>query len=598
MTTKQALGAPGSTILRFAPPSTDPINRMIPRSAVTGFALLGGLFTVLWGLGAYPLLQPDEGRNAEIAREMLQSGAWLVPSYNGLPYLDKPAFFFKAVALSFRLFGENEAAARLPSALFGLATLVLIHRFCRIHYGAATAAAAVLVIATSPLFFAFSRYVIFDMTLGFFVSATILACFSATVSEGRRRRRFYLLAAAMAGLATVVKGPVGFIIPTLVMAVFHAWGGEWTWWREAFGRRKVAVFLAIVVPWFAGVSLQHPDFPYYGLVKESFQRFTTSEFRRTAPFYYYALVIGLCFFPWSLLLPEAAVKAWRSRTSWRAVDRLFVVWALVVVGFFSLSQSKLPGYILTAVIALGVLVARLLVRAWRLRNGSVAGAIIRRGSLCFALLAAPMTILCLMPLLEPDAVQSIAPRAARYLPDLTGALVWLARLSVVCGGLALIAFLRRDARLSAAAFLLFGMLLVPLLTAYMPVYADHRSASALAERMPPLGDDTIVACYRCYPNGYSFYTKRGVTVITNQDGYELQSNYIRFSLQNNDDWPDNMVREDRLHTWLDRQRHPVFLLARNGDVERFRGMLGDRNLFFSRLTPDFAGTLLLPKRRD
>ncbi len=570
---------------------------MIPRSAATGFALLVGLFTLLWGLGTYPLLQPDEGRNAEIAREMLESGAWLIPTYNGLPYLDKPAFFFKAVALSFSLFGETETAARLPSALFGLATLALMYRFCRRHYGVRTAVTAVLVIATSPLFFAFSRYVIFDMTLAFFVCATVLACFDAAEAQGPARRRHYLLAAAAAGVATVVKGPVGFIVPTLVMAAFHAWGGDRSWWRAAFAWRNVLVFLAIVVPWFVGVSLHHPDFPYYGLVKESFQRFTSGEFRRTAPFYYYALVIALCFFPWSLMLPEAAVRAWRSRTGWRPVDRLFVVWSLVVVGFFSLSQSKLPGYILTVVIALGILAARLSAGAWERPDGTGA-AIVRRSSLYFALLALPSTLLCLLPLTHPEIVMSMAPRAAGYLDTLAGGLIWLARLFAVSGGLALVAFLRGNARLATAVFLAFGLLLVPLLTAHMALYTEHRSARTLAQAMPRLDDDTIVACYRCYPNGYSFYAKRGVTVISAQDGYELQSNYIRFRLQQAADWPDNMVREDHLHDWLADQVRPVFLLAKNGELERFRTMLGDRNVFFSRLTPDFAGTLLIPKRRD
>lgn len=570
---------------------------MTARPLLVWLALFGSLFTLLWQLGAYPLLQPDEGRNAEIAREMLESGAWLVPSYNGLPYLDKPAFFFKAVALSLGMFGENEAAARLPSALFGLATLGLLYAFCRRQYGTPTAAVAVLVIATSPLYFAFARFVIFDMTLGFFVSAAILACFSAFEAAGAARTRLYAVGAAMAGFATVVKGPVGFLVPTLVMSAFHAWNGDSAWWRSAFSWRNILIFLAVVVPWFVGVSLQHPDFPYYGLVKESFQRFTTSEFRRTAPFYFYAIVIAACFFPWSLLLPDAIIRAWRARASLRSVDRLFIAWALVVVVFFSLSQSKLPGYILTAVIALGVLAARVIVRAVP-DSDQPAAVIVRRASLYFALLALPAAVLCLMPLLDPDGVAKAAPRAARYLESLSSGLVWLARLFAVSGALALLAYIRRDARWSAAAFLLFGLLLVPLLTGHMGLYAEHRSAAGLASRMPALSGDTMVACCRCYPNGYSFYTKREVTVISSQDGYELQSNYIRFALQNAAAWPASMVREREFEEWRASQDHPVYLLAKNGDVERCRALLGDRNVFFSRLTPDYAGTLLLPMRRD
>jgi 4-amino-4-deoxy-L-arabinose transferase-like glycosyltransferase len=234
---------------------------MISSRILSGLAAASVLIALFWGLGSYPLLQPDEGRNAEIAREMLESGRWLVPTYNGLPYLDKPAFFFKTVALSLGLFGESETAARLPSALFAFGTLVLVYAFCRRVYDTGTARLAALVIATSPLFFAFARFVIFDMALAFFVTGAILAAYRAAESDGLVKRRLYAVSAACAGAATLVKGPVGFIVPTLVLTAFHVWQGPRSWWREAFAWRNMLVFLALVVPWFVGVSLQHADFP-------------------------------------------------------------------------------------------------------------------------------------------------------------------------------------------------------------------------------------------------------------------------------------------------------------------------------------------------
>src|SRR5882762_7763776 len=112
------------------------------------------------GLGSVPLMQPDEGRNAEIAREMAVTGSWLVPTLEGHPRLDKPAAYFAAVALSLRMFGANEWGARMPSALCGLAILALVYAFARREYDPATAALAAIVIATSPMAFAFSRIVI------------------------------------------------------------------------------------------------------------------------------------------------------------------------------------------------------------------------------------------------------------------------------------------------------------------------------------------------------------------------------------------------------------------------------------------------------
>ena len=121
------------------------------------FALVVIWLALFFRLGSLPLIQPDEGRSAEVAREMKESGAWLSPSYNGITYLNKPAFYFKAVALSLAAFGNNETAARLPSALFALSLLVIIFFFCRRAYGTLCAIMAVIVVATMPLFIANSR---------------------------------------------------------------------------------------------------------------------------------------------------------------------------------------------------------------------------------------------------------------------------------------------------------------------------------------------------------------------------------------------------------------------------------------------------------
>src|SRR5262245_32951606 len=173
------------------------------------FAGLVVLISLCFALGRLPLMQPDEARNAEVAREMKESGAWLVPTYNGVAYLDKPAFYFKSVALSLAAFGDTEAAARLPSAVFGVALALMTYAFCRRAYGSARIAClAVIITATMPMYFAHARIVIFDMALAFFVCGAIFAGFLAEEAEGRSRRNWYLLAWASAGFATLVKGPV------------------------------------------------------------------------------------------------------------------------------------------------------------------------------------------------------------------------------------------------------------------------------------------------------------------------------------------------------------------------------------------------------
>src|SRR5215468_5196405 len=173
--------------------------------ALGWLAVVIAIATLFCRLGFLPLLAPDEGRNAEVAREMKDSGAWLIPTYNGADYLDKPAFFFKAVALSLAMFGNTETAARIPSAVAGVGLVLLIFAFCRKVHGTRCALLAAIVVATTPLYVANARTVIFDMMLALFVCGAIFAGYLAELSEGKARRNWYLVGAVSSGVATLVK---------------------------------------------------------------------------------------------------------------------------------------------------------------------------------------------------------------------------------------------------------------------------------------------------------------------------------------------------------------------------------------------------------
>ncbi len=539
---------------------------------VLAFAL-SAVFIVLH-LGDLPLLAPDEGRNAEVAREMADSGTWLVPTYDGMTYLDKPAFYFKTVALSFAAFGESEFTARLSSAGFALALLIAIFLFCQRVYDRRAALAAILVVASTPLYLAFARIVIFDMTLAFFVCSAIFACFLAEQSEDAERKRWYRLGALASGMATLVKGPVGFLLPTLVMAVFNPLDGRKGAMRRCFAPINWAIFFAVVLPWFVGLSILCPDFPYYGLVKESFARFTTQEFHRTAPFYYYGLIILSCFFPWSLLLPQSISAACRSQRHWTSADRLFMVWALVVVGFFSVSQSKLPGYILTAVIALGVLVGRVFSSALGNRLGRSA-CIVRRGAAALAVIMGVLALFAGGWLLNPSLVEGglgLKERAVAMIkPQLP---LLLVSLSVVVA-LSLAALRSNDPRLTFLGFVSVPLLLITINFPGIQRFVESRSSRNLAAAMPEdLGKDTDIACIECLPNGLPFYLKRLIYVIT-KDGTELTSNYILFEMHNDSKELQRIILMDQLDAWLGRHKAPVFLMA-NGKQRTLLGQIAAR----------------------
>ena len=566
----------------------------VPALIAPLFALLLATWAIFVHLGDFPLLSPDEGRNAEVAREMKVSGSWLVPTYDGATYLDKPAFFFKASALALKAFGDTEWAARLPSALSAWVWLMALFVFCRRVYGPTTAGLAVVVISLTPLFEAFSRIVIFDMMLGLFVSLAILAAYRAGEVEGRERLRWYLWATLASGLATLVKGPVGFLVPLLVMSVYHGVSGRRALIGSFFRWSHVFLFLAIVLPWFAGLSIACPDFPYYGIMKESIARFTTPEFRRTQPFYYYGLIIAGCFFPFSLILPVAIREAVRKSFRLRDADRLFVVWAGVVVVFFSLSQSKLPGYILTGMVALGVLVARVLAEA--LKPGDViAHRIIRTSALLLGVvslvLASPLMAELWMPGLLPHPRWLTATVLERFVPILPGFIFSLGITAFVSLG----AWIFRSSRIALAGFLVFPLLFLSLNFESVSRHAGIKSARPIFEQLPQaLPADTEFACLACMPHGLPFYLGRELTVFT-EDGKELTSNYVLFSIKTGKPWSERLVPLDRYAAYLSGRRSPVFLMARTERIKELTALASGREIVL--LPGDYIGLLLERQER-
>lgn len=565
----------------------------IPAWVAPSFALLLATWATFVHLGDFALLSPDEGRNAEVAREMKVSGSWLVPTYDGATYLDKPAFFFKASALALKAFGDTEWAARLPSAFSAWLWLMVLFAFCRRVYGPTTAGLAVVVIALTPLFEAFARIVIFDMMLGLFVSLAILAAFRAGEVEGRERRHWYLAATLAAGLATLVKGPVGFLVPLLVMSVYHGISGRKALIGSFFRWPHVFLFLAIVLPWFIGLSMACPDFPYYGIMKESIARFTTPEFRRTQPFYYYGLIIAGCFFPFSLILPAAIREGFRQSFKLQDADRLFIVWSLVVVVFFSLSQSKLPGYILTGMVSLGVLVARVVAMA--LERNEVATRILRTSALLLGvvalLLALPLMAEIWMPGLLPHPRWLTPTVLERFMPVLPGFILSLGFTAFLGLG----AWISRSSRLALAGFLVFPLIFLSVQFDAVSRHAGIKSARPIFEQLPStLPEGTEFACLACMPHGLPFYLGQELTVFT-EDGKELTSNYVLFSIKTGKPWAKRLVPLDRYPAYLAARQHPIFLMARTERIKEMTALASGREVVL--LPGDYVGVLLERQER-
>ncbi|MGO8838760.1 MAG: ArnT family glycosyltransferase [Limisphaerales bacterium] len=559
-------------------------------------ALAVAWFTICFRLGSLPLLQPDEGRNAEVAREMKQSGAWLVPTYNGVDYLDKPAFYFKAVALSLGAFGDNETAARLPSAVFGLGLVALTFAFCRKVHGTRCGLLAAIVVATMPLFVMNARTVIFDMALAFFVCGAIFAGYLAEEAEGRTRRNWYLLGAAAAGLATLVKGPIGFLIPALVLLIFNRLERRRGVWRRLLSPLNLLVFFGLTLPWFVGLCLAHRDFLYYGLVEESFHRFTTAKtFHRSEPFYFYLLIVAGTFFPWSLLLPEAGLATWRERwTRSHRADRLCLVWSLVVVLFFSVSQSKLPGYILSVTVTCGILMARLFDAALANRDGRAAR-LVGRATVVFA-------IVCLLLAVAAAVIVGLSQTRLLARPmripvadaeQLGRAMVPLAVVLAGFSVFGLVARCRRSALLGFLCLALFVPLGANAGMGLIGVLFDAKSGRQIARQLAALPAETELAGLECFPNGLAFYMGRTVTLIS-RDGGELthESNYIKYALAKDSRWPQQIVPLANCDTWLALQKKPVYLIVRQSNTNKLGAIAAARGATVQPLPAGYWGAQL------
>ncbi len=315
----------------------------------------GAAFFML--LGRLPLMNPDEGRYAEIPREMLERGDFITPHLNYVKYFEKPPLLYWLNALSFRIFGMNEFAARFFCALCGLLTVLLVYHAGRKLFDRRTGLLGALVLGTAAGFVAQSRIVLTDIPLTLTITATFLFFLLAAQEDEPRKSLYWYLFYTAAALATLAKGLIGFVLPGGVAFFYMLFTGRWRLLRQMRLVTGILLFLLICAPWFVAVSLKNPNFPHFFFIREHFERFTTKIHHRYQPDWFFIPILFGCFLPWSLLLPETLRRFWRERRSRGAEKRLYLaIWAGLVFVFFSISDSKLVPYILPVFPALALLI--------------------------------------------------------------------------------------------------------------------------------------------------------------------------------------------------------------------------------------------------
>lgn len=331
-------------------------------------ALCGTL--LFWGLGATGLTDRDEGRNAEAGREMLETGDWITPTFNYEPRFYKPALLYWLMSASYATFGVNEFAARFPSALFGTALILLQYWFLSRWRDPQLGLIGALMLLLNIEIIGLSRMAITDSVLIFFTTLAQMGFWMGLHGEGRSRHWLWLFYAGM-GLATLTKGPVGFIVPLVTVILYLSLTKQWRrFWRTGFPLAGTALLVLITLPWYAVMLAIHGSTYVTIAQAQTVGRFMAPMEGHGFGIFFYIPVLLLGFFPWSGLLPFAWYDAYRS---WReargtgqgeesslassheplaprppAPKELELFAALWVVGafcFFTLSSTRLQHYI-------------------------------------------------------------------------------------------------------------------------------------------------------------------------------------------------------------------------------------------------------------
>jgi len=347
----------------------DRISRIYPQKWAQILLLLGFCLVIYFvNLGRWDLWNPDEPRYAEVAREMVKGGDWVLMHLNGADYGNKPPLFFWLMAFSSYLWqGFTSFSVRFPSALFGTLTVLLTFLLGKELYASRTGFLSGLILATSAEFAYISTRADTDSTLTFFTTASLF-CFFRWYQHRREEKSaqrsirglpFYGFYVGMA-LATLVKGPVGFILPLLVSLVYLVLQRDWKGVKGMRLLPGLLLMVVIVLSWYVpAVWKGGKNFLNQTLMVHTIDRYATG-WSKVRPFYYYLYNFPADFMPWIFSLPAALVLGFSKESFEKRKEFLFLfAWLVVIFLFFSLSKGKRPLYLLPLYPAASLMIGKL-----------------------------------------------------------------------------------------------------------------------------------------------------------------------------------------------------------------------------------------------
>ncbi|WP_006786107.1 ArnT family glycosyltransferase [Thiorhodospira sibirica] len=472
--------------------------------------LLAALWTAFFfNLHAFPLFDLDEGAFSEATRDMLARGDWIATYLYGEPRYDKPILIYWLQALSVSLFGLQEWALRLPSALASTAWMLLIYAFCARLGDARTGLIAATLGASAFAITVVGKAAIADGLLNLLIAAAMFAIY---LHYTRRQPRYIYLAFIAMGLGFLTKGPVAVVIPLLASLLFYLLKGQGrAWLAAAFNPLGLGLFLALVLPWYLTITWREgPGFLLGFLLEHNLGRFQAPMHGHSGPLFFYLPVLLVALLPYSSLLVRTL---WEMRRSWvyrQDLHAFLLVWFAVVLVLFSLSGTKLPHYILYGVTPLLILMAlhleTLKSRAW---------------------LFLPAVLMFAFLLLVPDLLSWLKPqlRDAYVLGLLTDhhahfSLLWRLYFALALGISLYFMFATLRRNTQGYRLLLLGLLLnigtaglvLPAISAIQqgPIYAAAQAARAFS--------DEAIVMWRLNTPSFNVYTQRVIERRTPQVG--------------------------------------------------------------------------------
>lgn len=471
------------------------------------------LFAIAWfyALGLRALIPPDEGRYAEMAREMFASGDWITTRLNGIKYFEKPPLQTWMNALTFSLFGLGDWQARLWTGLCGFGGIVLTGYTGARVFNARVGFYAALVLGSCFFWTISGQADSLDMGLSGMMTIALCGLLLAQRdgATARERRNWMLVCWAGMALAVLAKGLIGLMLPGGILVVYTLATRDWALWTRLHIGKGLLLFLAIAMPWFVLVALKNPEQPHFFFVHEHWDRFFKSEHHRENVWYTFFVLTLVGMLPWLGVLGQSLALGLKREAGAFRPRLMLLVWAVFILLFFTKSNSKLPGYILPIFPALALLVAN------QLESGS------RRCRELTAILTAltGVALLILVPFItkfkhevgETALMQALQPwvLAAGFV-------------SLVGGALALIYARQFKRDLFALTLAIAGFASWELVAAGLqPISAQRAALPMLAAIKAELTPTTKLYSVGVYEQSLSFYLRRTVTLVDYLDEFSF-----------------------------------------------------------------------------